>query len=176
MTDDIVHEATYPYPPEAVWRALTTREALSAWLMETDFREATVGHRFTFRDKPKKIVGWNGITECEVTEVVPFKRFAFLFGTDQGVTEVTKVTWELEEAPGGTRVRFRHSGFTGFKGWMMRQGMNQGWGGLVRHAIPFVVSRLLAGSVPTREETRLVARKGFRADHHAKRAEAAPRS
>ena len=86
MTDDIVHEATYPFPPEAVWRALTTPEAMGAWLMETTFREPVVGHRFQFRDKPKRVVGWNGITECEVVEVTPPRRFVFKFAIEESLT------------------------------------------------------------------------------------------
>jgi hypothetical protein len=43
---------------------------------------------------------------------------------------------------------------------MMRQGMNNGWGGIVRHAIPFVVARMLQGEVPPRGEVKAAARKG----------------
>lgn len=170
MTDDIVHETTYPHPPEAVWRALTTPEALGAWLMATDFQEATVGHRFQFRDKPKKVVGWDGITECEVLEAVPPQRFVFRFG-GAGHGD-TFVSWDLEPVAEGTRVRFRHWGFTGFKGWLMRQGMNQGWGAMVRHAIPFVIGEMLRGRMPSREETRAAGKKGVRTEHQAAKARA----
>lgn len=172
MTEDIVHEATYPYPPEAVWRALTTREALSAWLMETDFREPTVGHKFQFRDKPRKIVGWDGVTDCEVIEADPPRRFAYRFGAAGDASPPTTVIWELEPTPeGGTRLRFRHTGFTGVKGWLMRQGMNHGWGGMVRHGIPYVVSRMQEGIVPPRAEVTAVRKSGARTDHAASRAQ-----
>ena len=160
MTDDIVHEATYPYPPSAVWRAIATREAMSAWLMETDFAEPRVGHRFQFRDKPKKVVGWNGITDCEVLEVVPERRLVFSFSS--ATDTPTRVIWELEPVHGGTRVRFRHTGFTGLKGWLMRAGMNQGWGGMVRHGIPYVLARFAVGEVPTRAETTAARKAGTR--------------
>lgn len=159
MTEDIIHEARYPFPPALVWRALTSREAMNAWLMENDFGSATVGHRFQFRDKPKKVVGWNGITDCEVVEVVPERRFVIAFGTGRDEFPATRVTWELEPTvDGGTRVRFRHAGFTGMKGWLMRAGMNNGWGRMVRHSIPFVLARMSHGSIPTRDETRAAAR------------------
>lgn len=168
MTDDIVHEATYPHPPEAVWRAITTPEAMSAWLMQTDFREPTVGHRFQFRDKPKKVVGWDGITNCEVLEADPPRRFVIRFGdaNDGG----TFVSWDIQPTDGGTRLRLRHWGFTGFKGWLMRQGMKQGWGSIVRHAIPFVLHEMGEGRMPSRDETRRVAEEGFPADDHAAKA------
>lgn len=192
MTDDIVHEATYPHPPSAVWKALTTREALRAWLMDNTFEEARVGHTFRFMDKPKKIVGWDGITECEVLEAVPERRLVFAFGTGRDEPTrsargpastlpggagrdgfpATRVAWTLEPTPeGGTRVRFRHDGFTGFKGWMMRQGMNQGWGRMHRHAIPYVLDEMARGRMPTQETTRAEAKRRTRSEHAARRAQ-----
>jgi uncharacterized protein YndB with AHSA1/START domain len=170
MTDDIVHEATYPYPPEAVWRALTTPEALGAWLMETDFQKPEVGHKFQFRDKPR--MGWSGVTNCEVAEVVPSRRFVIKFGDAADGFPSTRVIWDLEPVPEGTRVKFRHTGFTGFKGWMMRQGMNQGWGGMVRHAIPYVVGEMEDGRMPPRAQVKEMAKKGRRADHASAKARA----
>ena len=170
MTEDIVHEATYPLPPAAVWRAIATPEGLNAWLMENDFREAVVGHRFAFRDKPKKVVGWDGISRCEVIEVTPERRLAIRFGIEDDAYAATIVSWDLEPVPEGTRLRFRHAGFLGFKGWLMRQGMNGGWGAMVRHAIPFVAAELQRGRVPTREETSRVRKQGLRVDHQAAKA------
>lgn len=167
MTDDIVHEATYPYPPEAVWKALTTREAVSAWLMETTFQEATVGHRFQFRDKPRP--GWSGVTNCEILEADAPRRLVYSFGAPEDGSPMTRVAWELEPVAGGTRLRLRHGGFTGFKGWLMRQGMKHGWGRIVRHGIPFVIGRMAGGSIPSRAETKEVAKRGARADHATSR-------
>lgn len=171
MTEDIVHEATYPYPPAEVWRALTTHEALNAWLMDNDFGEAKVGHRFEFRDKPRRVVGWDGISRCEVLEVVPERRMVWAFGIGDDTFTATKVQFDLEPTPsGGTRLRFRHSGFGGLKGWLMRAGMNQGWGGMVRHSIPYVVEQLRKGRVPTKDETNRIRKGGLRADHQAQKA------
>ena len=151
MTDDIVHEATYPYPPADVWRAIVTPEALSSWLMQNDLKEAKVGERFEFRDKPRPM--WNGITKCEVVELVPERRFVLAFGLESEF--LTRVSFELEPtAEGGTRLKFRHSGFQGLKGWMMRAGMKNGWGGMVQRAIPFVVESMRRGRIPARDETK----------------------
>lgn len=171
MVDDIAHEATYPHPPAAVWKALTTREAIRAWLMDNTFEEARVGHAFRFMDKPKKLVGWDGVTECEVVEAVPERRLVLRFGDGSGGFPPTRVVWELEPAPEGTRVRFRHEGFTGFKGWMMRQGMAHGWAGIVERGLPYVVGQMAQGRVPTKAETREAARKARTEQHAARRAQ-----
>ncbi len=63
MKADIDLTVTYPHPIDQVWAALTSSEALSAWLMPNDFRPV-VGHRFTFRTKPAP--GFNGIVHCQV--------------------------------------------------------------------------------------------------------------
>ena len=44
MKRDLRFEATYPHPPERVWRALTDPKALAEWLMENDF-EPRLGHQ-----------------------------------------------------------------------------------------------------------------------------------
>lgn len=168
-----MHEATYPFPPSEVWRALTTREAMNAWLMDSDFGEAKVGHRFAFRDKPRKVVGWDGISRCEVLEVVPERKLVIAFGIEDETYSATKVHWELTPTPeGGTHVRFRHSGFGGLKGWLMRAGMNSGWGGMVRHSIPYVLEQLRKGRVPTKDETSAVRKSGLRGEHQATKARA----
>jgi len=74
MKRDLKLERVYPQAPDKVWRALTDRRALSTWLMETDF-EPVLGHRFTFRSKPRP--GWDGITHCEITELDPPRRIAY---------------------------------------------------------------------------------------------------
>ena len=166
MTEDIVYEATYPHAPAEVWRALTG--SMGAWFMDTDFRAAEVGHRFQLRDKPKKVLGWDGVTDCEVLEAVPERRLVFSFGAAQGGFPVTRIEWDLEPVAGGTRLRFRHTGFTGVKGWLMRQGMNRGWAAIVRHAIRYVVAETSArGAAPTQAETRAHAKAATRAEHGA---------
>ncbi len=51
MKADIDVTVSYPHPPGLVWEALTSSEALTAWLMPNGFKPV-VGHRFTFRAKP----------------------------------------------------------------------------------------------------------------------------
>ena len=67
-TRDIVVEEVLPYPPERVWKALTTAELIGQWLMPNDF-EPMVGKCFTFKTRP--IGDWDGVVQCEVLEVAP---------------------------------------------------------------------------------------------------------
>src|SRR5580692_3749913 len=48
---DIDAAVVYRHPIERVWAALTSSEALAAWLMPNDF-VPEVGHRFTLRTRP----------------------------------------------------------------------------------------------------------------------------
>jgi len=153
MISDIVHEATYSFPPELVWRAIASPEGLSAWMMKNDFSEARVGHRFRFTDRPRPF--WDGICDCEVAEADVARRFALRWGLNvKG--EATSVSWTLSPTPdGGTHVLFRHAGLNGVMGWMMKKGMNKGWRRMLQKSIPFVLAGIAQGKIPSREEVRL---------------------
>jgi uncharacterized protein YndB with AHSA1/START domain len=124
-TDAVVHEAEYPHPIELVWKALTDREAISSWLMQTDF-EPEVGRKFTFTD-PNAGEGWSGIVECEVLELDEPKRLSYSWVSGFPTT----VTFALEAtADGATRVRVQQAGFdtAGDFGKQARQGADYFWG------------------------------------------------
>lgn len=111
MTDRIVIEKDLPHPVAKVWRALTEGPLLADWLMANDFR-AEVGHRFTFRHPP--MPHWNGVTDCEVTEVTPMTRLAYRWNStgEEAATGVrTTVTWTLAPTPSGVRLTMEQSGF-----------------------------------------------------------------
>lgn len=152
MAEDIVCEARHPHPPEVVWRALVTPAALQAWLMDTTFERAEVGHRFRFTDRPRPF--WDGICECEVAEAVPQRTFALLWGIGATGT-ASRVTFTLEPtADGGTHLSFRHSDLRGVMGFIMKKGMTKGWTRMVEKGIPFVCARMTEGRIPTRDEVR----------------------
>ncbi|HXE74390.1 MAG TPA: SRPBCC domain-containing protein [Candidatus Xenobia bacterium] len=136
MKRDLSFEAFYPHPPEKVWRALTDREAIQQWLMENTF-EPRVGHKFQFRAKPQP--GWSGIVDCEVLEFDPPRRLSYTWKNE---SLDTKVTWILEPAPGGTRVRLEHTGFKGFKPVLISFMLGGGWKGIVHKHLPAVIARL----------------------------------
>ena len=149
--EDIAFEADYPQPPDVVWRAIATREGLGSWLMENDLREARVGEEFQFRDKPRPF--WNGVSDCKVIEADRPRRFSLLWNHKQDKSPST-VTWTLTPTPvGGTHLSFRHSGFSGFMGMIMKKGMEPGWGKKVKLTIPHVAAAIQRGGpLPTRDE------------------------
>jgi uncharacterized protein YndB with AHSA1/START domain len=118
------------HPPEKIWRALTDPALIERWLMRNDFAPV-VGHRFNFRAKP--VMGWNGVTDCEVLEVTPPSRLVYRWnasGEQAAMGLKTTVTWTLVPVEGGTRVRMEHAGFrpedeNGYRG------MGGGWPGIV---------------------------------------------
>lgn len=99
-TRSVTLERRYPYPPDRVWRALTTSELIGDWLMQTDFRPE-VGHRFAFT------ADW-GTVDCEVLEVVPQRRLAYSWNA--GDLQST-VTWTLAPDGEATLLRMDQTGF-----------------------------------------------------------------
>jgi uncharacterized protein YndB with AHSA1/START domain len=107
----LVVERTMRHLPEQVWRVLTQPAFIDRWLMKNDF-ELRVGHRFNFRAQP--MYGWNGVTDCEVLEIVPNERLVYSWNAsgEQAVDGLkTVVTWTLTRFEGGTSVRMEQSGF-----------------------------------------------------------------
>ena len=109
MLNDIKVARTYPYPPEAVWSALTDSDALASWFLPNDFR-AEVGHAFTFQDKPAP--GFDGTIRCRVLAVDQTNhRLVYSW---QGGSIDTEVEFRLSPTPaGGTRLELEHRGFSG---------------------------------------------------------------
>jgi uncharacterized protein YndB with AHSA1/START domain len=138
MKSKIEIETFYPHAPDRVWRALTDPAALADWLMENDF-VPKLGHKFQFRAKPQP--GWRGIVDCEVVALDEPKRLAY---TWQGEVDgpKTMVTWTLEAAPGGTKVKLVHDGFTGLGGLFHKLVLGSGWKKMLRTKALVVLSRM----------------------------------
>ena len=115
-------EEIYPYPPAKVWRVLTTREHLAAWLMPNDF-EPRVGHKFRFTSKP--MGGWDGIVNCEVLELIPERRLSITWTSNM---IDTKVTFLLEPFDGGTELTLIHEHLPDEAA---RKSHEEGWRGLL---------------------------------------------
>ena len=118
----IRREVIYPYPIDAVWQAISSREALSSWLMETDF-EPVVGKRFTFKTKPSP--GFNGITRGEILVVEPPNKLIYSWQSNR--LKETTVSFVLEEVKEGTKLTFEHSGFAGLGELIPRFILGSGW-------------------------------------------------
>jgi uncharacterized protein YndB with AHSA1/START domain len=118
---DLHFEFVYPHPPERVWHALTDPAAVAQWLMPNNF-EPKLGHKFQFRTKPRP--GFDGVVQCEVTQLDPPRRLAYSWA---GGGLGTSVTFALERVPEGTRLIFDHIGFKGVKGMMISRMLGRGW-------------------------------------------------
>jgi uncharacterized protein YndB with AHSA1/START domain len=130
MKADIDATVTYPHPPGRVWEALTSSDALAAWLMPNDFKPV-VGHRFTFRTKPAP--GFDGIVRCEVLELDPPHRMVWSWA---GGKIDTIVTFTLDEtADAGTRLRMHQVGFHGLAAQLTRRILAGGWPGILRERL-----------------------------------------
>ena len=118
----------YQFTREQVWSALTTREALSEWLMHTDF-ELKIGHKFCFHDKPQG--GWRGFMECSVLE---YKDNEYLKIDWLGEPEhdLQYVEFFLSDVSGGeTELRIVHtvwnSSHGAMGGFILRKIITFGW-------------------------------------------------
>ena len=112
-TEPIVFECDLPQVPALVWRALTERDLLSAWLLPNDLHPE-VGSRFSFASgngQPDERI------DCEVLEVEPNRTLRWRKTEDgnadsgwQPVTSVVSI--ELtENTGGGTHLRLVHDEF-----------------------------------------------------------------
>jgi uncharacterized protein YndB with AHSA1/START domain len=139
MAGKIRFEAFYPAARDDVWVALTDPVALAAWLMPNDFRPV-LGHRFTFRTKPAP--GFDGIVNCEILELSEPRRLAFSW---KGGGIDTKVSFDLVEENGGTRVIMEQLGFVGLRGAMVKNILKGGWRGMIEKRLPAAAAQVRDG-------------------------------
>ena len=136
-TQDIVVDEVLPHAAETIWKALTTGELISRWLMPTTGFEPVKGKHFTFKTKPAG--AWDGIIQCQVLEVVPNERLVYAWkgghegNVGYGAPLDTVVTWTLSRAKNGTRLRLVHSGFVIPKNDSAYKNMSEGWKKVVRN-------------------------------------------
>ena len=107
----VVIERELPHPPQKVWRALTQSALIEEWLMKNDF-EPVVGRKFTLRMAPAP--NWNGVTDCEVLAVQPYRTLSYSWNSSGEEAEnglKTVVTWTLTPTPRGVLLRMEQSGF-----------------------------------------------------------------
>jgi uncharacterized protein YndB with AHSA1/START domain len=107
----VLIERELQHPPEKVWRALTQGALIEEWLMKNDF-EPEVGRKFTFRTAPGP--HWNGVTDCQVLAVEPYRTLAYSWNSSGEEAEngvKTVVTWTLTPTPRGVLLRMEQSGF-----------------------------------------------------------------
>ena len=131
MKADIEAAITYPHPVDRVWEALTSSDALAAWLMPNDFKPV-LGHRFTLRTRPAP--GFDGIVRCEVLELDPPRRMVWSWA---GGNIDTTVTWTLDQtSDGGTRLRMHQVGFHGLGAQLTRRILAGGYPRILGQRLP----------------------------------------
>jgi uncharacterized protein YndB with AHSA1/START domain len=100
----IEFECDLPEPPEKVWRALTTPEIVSEWLLPTDL-VPEAGEKFGFRDSAATEI------ECEVLSVDPERSISFAWRDAEARRNRldSTVTFEIAGTEaGGTHLRIVH--------------------------------------------------------------------
>lgn len=121
MNGTITRELRFAQPPDRVWRALASREALAEWMYPNDF-EPRVGHRFSFRVPASPNLPQGLVVDCEVLECEAPSTLSFTWVVGSFLD--TRVSYRLEAEGQGTRVLFEHSGFTQPQA---RGGADYGW-------------------------------------------------
>jgi uncharacterized protein YndB with AHSA1/START domain len=131
--ESVVHEVTYPYPPERVWRALVDPDELASWLMPNDFTPV-VGRRFTMSCDPY------GTIQAEVVELDPPHKLSCRWLASFGET---LVTMQLTPTEGGTRLRVEHRGWAD-SNTADRDQFDHGWTEKLTTRLAEVLARLAA--------------------------------
>lgn len=135
-TQAIVIDEVFPHAPEVLWKALTSGELISRWLMAPKGFQPVVGNRFTFQTNPAG--EWDGTIQCEVLEVVANQRLSYAWrgGHDgnegYGSKLETVVTFTLSQVDGGTRLQLVHSGFVLPRNDTAYKNMSEGWKTVVK--------------------------------------------
>ncbi len=121
MAREIVLTRDFPHPAAVVWEVLTDAEELAGWLMPNDF-QPVVGHAFTMTTRPR--LGFNGIIQCRVLELVPPRRMQWSWCS--GAFD-SRLTFELEETSGRTRLTLTQTGFQGARSLLPYLALRMGW-------------------------------------------------
>ncbi len=125
MKPQIEIKRVYKYPIVAVWNALTDKEALSDWLMETTDFELKVGHSFKLKTKPQG--KFDGILNCKIISFDAPNSISYLWQSN-GMKNPTTVNWVLKAiSESETHLHLSHNGFEGVSGWLTRQMLGIGW-------------------------------------------------
>ena len=109
-TKSVIVERDMPFPPEKLWRALTTPHLIAEWLMANDFLPVT-GHCFQLRGD------W-GHADCKVLAMEANKSLSYSWDA-MGLESI--VTFTLSPSGAGTRLKVEQAGF--------KPGMAQAYGG-----------------------------------------------
>src|SRR6202044_1625888 len=100
VTNAVVVEREFAFPPEKIWRALTQPHLIEEWLMKTDF-EPVVDRKFN-------LTGDWGAVDCRVLKIQPHTSLSYSWAA-HGLESI--VTWTLTPTSKGTNLRMEQTGF-----------------------------------------------------------------
>lgn len=106
QTDALTFELELRHPPEKVWRALTTPELLSEWLLPAFNLKLEPGAAFTLQTQA--FPGWDGKVSCQFVEIEAARKLSY---TWRAMEIDTVVTFTLTPTPSGTRLVLVQAGF-----------------------------------------------------------------
>ena len=115
-------------PPQKVYDAFRTNEALSTWYMDGTTVDFAPGGSISFEGPEGSVRGT--FQELVENQKVVLEYHAPWWGT---------VTWEMDPTPKGTRVTLTHEGFEGKEEWLDR--FTWGWEAFLKALKAFVEGR-----------------------------------
>jgi uncharacterized protein YndB with AHSA1/START domain len=108
MRFEVVVTRHYPHPVDSVWAGLTTADAISQWLMQTEGFVAEVGCQFQMSCANED--GRIDVYRCEVLELDPPTRMRWSWLLSGNEADPTEVEFRLEPKDNGTELTVLHRG------------------------------------------------------------------
>ena len=121
VPDRIERELTVAAPQERVWASITEKDLLSRWFSSAVDIDLRPGGAVQFRWEEQDITS-NAVIE----EVDAPQWFVYRWETSLGPGSTTRVEFELDTVPEGTRLRLTETGFAGLPAHV-REGHEEGW-------------------------------------------------
>lgn len=121
----IVKTLFFSAPRETVWAFLTEKDKLAKWFHPAN-ADLVQGENYALldRDSGEKLC-WGSVLEMR-----PVSRLVWSFTVKPLNGAMTKVTWELEETAGGTRLSLNHEGVEAAAGeaaMSLLTALDRGW-------------------------------------------------
>jgi uncharacterized protein YndB with AHSA1/START domain len=104
----VVVERDFPHPPSKLWRALTQKHLIEAWLMKIDAAPDAVGRKFHLTGD------WGGVLDCEVLTLEPERTLAYRWdfaNDDPAFALKSVVAFTLTPTETGVHLRMEQAGF-----------------------------------------------------------------
>lgn len=131
--DPIIKQIKVNATVEKVWGYLTDSKKLEKWLMPNDF-EPKLNKKFNLKCTGHK--GSKQIIECELLEIVEYKKLVFSWYSEE-IGLNTKVTIDLIEVDDGVLITLTHSGWDKLDPKLkhIRDEYDNGWGNFIKEKL-----------------------------------------